>query len=130
MNYIKALIISAVVALAIVFMIQNMDALSHPLSLRLNLLFYNFESAPFATYLIILLSFFVGLLIASLLGIVERARLRGRIKAKQKEVDSLQGELQSLRTLPLTEQGGAAAGDRAAQAQPEPETEQAQEAKE
>ena len=104
MSYIKALIVSAVVALAIIFMIQNIEALNHPLAIRLNLLFVKFESTPYATYLIIMLAFFTGLLAASLLGFSERFRLRRLLRAKAKEVSTLEKEINSLRNLPLTDE--------------------------
>ncbi|KIX11811.1 lipopolysaccharide assembly protein LapA domain-containing protein [Dethiosulfatarculus sandiegensis] len=102
MSYLKAFIISAAVAFAIIFMVQNIEPLSHPLSIRLNLIFVKFQSTPYATYLIIMLSFFVGLLAASLLGLSERFRLRKQLKAKDKELDNLASELKSLRNLPIT----------------------------
>jgi putative membrane protein len=102
MNYIKAILVAALVALAIIFMIQNIEALSHPLSIRLNLFFYQFESTPYATYLIIMLAFFVGVLATSLLGLAERFRLRRGLKAKNDEITSLNRELNSLRNLPIT----------------------------
>lgn len=102
MNYIKAILVAALVALAIIFMIQNIEALSHPLTIRLNLFFFQFESTPYATYLIIMLAFFVGVLATSLLGMVERFRLRRTIKAKDGEIASLNRELNSLRNLPIT----------------------------
>ncbi len=118
MGYIKAFIISAVVALAIIFMVQNMEPLSHPLGIRLDLVFLKFESTPYATYLIILLAFFVGLLTASLLGLSERFGLRRQLKQKGKEVETLQSELNALRNLPVTQanlagtaEGASASGD-------------------
>jgi putative membrane protein len=62
-------------------------------------------------YLIILLAFFVGLLAASLLGLVERFRMRGEIKARRKEIEALNRELSSLRNLPLTGKPLAGAGE-------------------
>lgn len=102
MSYLKAILLSAVVALAIIFMVQNMEALSHPLAIRLNLLFVQFESSAYATYLVILLAFFAGLLAASLLGLVERYRLRREIRGLHKEINGLNQELSSLRNLPIT----------------------------
>ena len=46
MGYIKVIVLSAVVALSIIFMIQNITPLSHPLGIRLNLFFVNWESTP------------------------------------------------------------------------------------
>ena len=102
MGYIKVIVISAVVALSIIFMIQNITPLSHPLGIRLNLLFVNWESTPYPTYLVILLAFFVGLLAASLVGINERWRLRRQVKAQVKKTEELRKELSSLRNLPVT----------------------------
>lgn len=102
MNYIKAILASALVAFAIIFMIQNMEQLSHPLSIRLNLFLVHFESTPYATYLVIILAFFVGLFAASLLGLVERYRLRRNIRAREHDLKRLQRELDSLRNLPIT----------------------------
>ncbi len=102
MRYLKAIIVCAVVALAIIFMVQNIEPLSHPLGIRLNLFFVKLETTPYPTYLVIMLAFFVGLLAASLLGVAERFRMRRQLKAKAKEVEDLNKELSSLRNLPLT----------------------------
>jgi putative membrane protein len=103
MSYLKAIFISAVVALAIIFMVQNIQPLSHPLSIRLNLFFVKFETTPYATYMVILLAFFVGLLVASLLGLAERFRLRKRLRDLRKRNDKLRDELNSLRNMPLND---------------------------
>lgn len=102
MGYIKVIVLSAVVALAIIFMIQNITPLSHPLGIRLNLFFVNWESTPYPTYLVILLAFFVGLLASSLVGINERWRLRRQVKDQVKKTEELRKELNSLRNLPVT----------------------------
>ena len=102
MSYLKAIVISLVVALAIIFMVQNIEPLSHPLSIRLNLFFIQFETTPYATYMVILLAFFVGLLAASLLGMMERFRQRKANRLLRKEVERLNKELSSLRNMPLT----------------------------
>ncbi|MEW5914363.1 MAG: LapA family protein [Thermodesulfobacteriota bacterium] len=112
MGYIKIIVLSAVVALAITFMIQNITPLSHPLSLRLNLFFLHWQSTPYATYLIILLAFFIGLLAASLVGIAERWRLRSQVWTQKKDIEKLHRELSSLRNLPVT-------GDAVVAGQPE-----------
>jgi uncharacterized integral membrane protein len=102
MGYLKAFILSAAVALVIIFMVQNIKPLSEPLSIRLDLIFLKFESTPYATYLVIMLAFFVGLLTASLLGMAERFRQRREIKRQAKEIEGLHKELASLRNLPVT----------------------------
>ncbi|MGD9124010.1 MAG: LapA family protein [Desulfarculaceae bacterium] len=119
MSYLKALIISAVVALAIIFMVQNIEPLSNPLAIRLNLLFVQFTSTPYPTYLLILLAFFVGLLAASLLGISERFRFRKLIRTQRKEVASLSRELDSLRNLPITSEHLSSSEETVSPATPE-----------
>lgn len=104
MSYLKALIMAAVVALSIIFMIQNIGPLSQPLSIRLSLMYFKFESTSYPVYLIIMLAFFVGLLSASLMGLVERFRMRRLLAAKNKELKTLNSELDSLRNLPLTDE--------------------------
>lgn len=106
MGYLKAFVVSAAVALAVIFMIQNIEPLSHPLALRLNLYFVNLESTPYPTYLIIFLAFFFGLLGASLVGILERLRLRKQVKTRGKEIDRLNNEINSLRNMPVNESNG------------------------
>lgn len=108
MGYIKAILVSAAVALAVIFMIQNIEPLSNPLSLRLNLYFLNLESTPYPTYLVIMLAFFFGLLGASMVGLLERMRLRKEIRARKKDIDKLNNEINSLRNLPLTDEKLAA----------------------
>lgn len=123
MRYLKTFIICLAVALAIVFMVQNIEPLSHLLSIHLNLFFVQFQTTPYPTYMVILLAFFVGLLVASLLGVVERHRQRGRIKALNKELKNLNDELSSLRNLPITSDPVAAASEETAPAEPALETE-------
>lgn len=126
MNYLKAILLSAVVALAIIFMIQNIEPLSHPLAVRLNLFFVHLETTPYPTYLVILLAFFVGLLAASLLGLAERFRLRKGLKVKDKEIKNLRNELNSLRNLPITQETAPPPEDGPA---PEPVEETAEDAR-
>jgi len=101
MTYIKAIVVSLVVALAIIFMIQNIEPLSHLLSVRLDLFLLKLSSTPYPIYLIILLAFFVGLFLASLLGVAERFRLRRLFMRQQKKLKQLSSELDSLRNLPI-----------------------------
>ena len=123
MRYLKTFIICLAVALAIVFMVQNIEPLSHLLSIHLNLFFVQFQTTPYPTYMVILLAFFVGLLVASLLGVVERHRQRGRVKALNKELKNLNDELSSLRNLPITSDPVAAASEDTSPAEPALETE-------
>jgi putative membrane protein len=123
MRYLKTFIICLAVALAIVFMVQNIEPLSHLLSIHLNLFFVQFQTTPYPTYMVILLAFFAGLLAASLLGVVERHRQRGRIKSLNKELKNLNDELSSLRNLPITSDPVAAASEETAPAETALETE-------
>jgi len=96
MNYIKVFILFVVMPLAIVFMVQNIESLSQPVAIRFNLIFIKFELHFYAVYLLILLSFVLGVLIGNFLGIAERFRLRKEIKTGRKGIESLNHELNSL----------------------------------
>ncbi|MBI4773989.1 MAG: LapA family protein [Deltaproteobacteria bacterium] len=49
-------------------------------------------------YVLFLLSFFVGVLIASFYGLIDRIRLKSRLRAERKEVSRLTKELESTRS--------------------------------
>ena len=56
MRYLKTFIICLAVALAIVFMVQNIEPLSHLLSIHLHLYFVQFHTTPNPPYMVVLLA--------------------------------------------------------------------------
>lgn len=101
MGYLKAVILAVVVAVFTVFILQNIAALSYPVELRLNLYFKEYVFSPLAVYMVTFIAFFIGLLLASIIGIFDRFRMRRALRRSHKEIRSLQSEVRSLRNIPL-----------------------------
>jgi uncharacterized integral membrane protein len=86
------------VLLFVIFIIQNYSTLTYSVSLRLNLGILALESVPLPFFLIAPIIFFAGLLLATVIGWVERRRL-------SKELKQLKGSLREpeLKTVPHEE---------------------------
>jgi uncharacterized integral membrane protein len=63
-----------------IFIVQNYSTLTYGISLRLNLGFLTLESVPLPFFLIAPILFFSGVLLATLIGLVERRRLSRELK--------------------------------------------------
>ncbi len=63
-----------------IFIVQNYSTLTYGISLRLNLGFLTLESVPLPFFLIAPILFFSGVLLATLMGLVERRRLSRELK--------------------------------------------------
>jgi lipopolysaccharide assembly protein A len=105
MKYLRIVVYTALVLIAVTFIIQNYPDFSRELIIRLNLYVVNFETAGIQVWVLFLLAFFVGIFLASLLGFVDRLHLKREISSGKREIYRLKEELNSLRNLPLTEQG-------------------------
>ena len=68
------------VLLFVIFVIQNYSTLTYSVSLRLNLGIMALESVPLPFFLIAPIIFFAGLLLATVMGWVERRRLSKELK--------------------------------------------------
>ncbi len=91
--------------LAIVLIVENLEQLSKTLVLRVDLLFWGHETPPMAFYLVIIMVFLLGIFIAGFYGIVERFKLKKRLKILSKENREKDRELNSYRNLPIVEEG-------------------------
>ena len=80
MRTVKLYFYGLLVLLFVVFIVQNYSTLTHSVSLRLNLGFLSLESIPLPFFLIAPLIFFTGVLLATLIGLVERRRLSKELK--------------------------------------------------
>ena len=96
MKYLRVTIFALLFVVAIVFIQQNLQDFSGGVTIRLNLYFFSFESMSIPIYVLFLLSFFVGVLIASFYGFMDRIRLKGKLRTERKEVARLTKELDSI----------------------------------
>jgi uncharacterized integral membrane protein len=80
MRTVKLFFYGLLTVLFIIFIVQNYSTLTYSISIRLNLGFLTLESIPLPFFLIAPILFFSGLLLATLIGLVERRRLSKELK--------------------------------------------------
>jgi uncharacterized integral membrane protein len=105
MKYVRTVVYTALFLIAVTFIIQNYPDFSTELKIRLNLYVAGFETSAIQAWVLFLIAFFIGIVLASLVGFIERQHLKQEIRASKKEISHLKQELNSLRNLPLTDQG-------------------------
>jgi len=103
-NIIKGFVAILLFLLAVTLVVQNLDQLSTTLTLRVDLKLWSpYETSPMAFYLVIIIVFLLGLLVGLLLVIVERFKLKKKIKTLTRENREKDKELSSYRNLPIVE---------------------------
>lgn len=110
MKHVKAIIVILFLLVVVIVAVQNYQALTTPISFKVNLLFFKAESAGLPVFLIAIITFLIGVLSMWVYGIAERLDLRRQIKTLMKDVREKEQELNSLRNLPVTSE--AIASDR------------------
>lgn len=101
MRYIKVLLLTLFFFVSMVFFIQNNQALSALLILRLDLLGLELVSRELPFYLIVLISFVIGSVFSLSYFLCEKIRLAKELKAANSKLAALEQEVNSLRNLPL-----------------------------
>lgn len=89
----------------LLFIIQNYATLTASHSLRLNVGLTSLETVPLPFYLIALILFFMGFLLASLLQYPRSHRVKKDLKESKLTARRLEEELKQLRTQPPTAAG-------------------------
>ncbi|MBC8416983.1 MAG: LapA family protein [Desulfobacterales bacterium] len=102
MKHVKAIIVILFLLLVVILAVQNYEALSTPISFKVNLLFLNSQSSGLPVFLIAVITFLVGVICTWLYGISERLDFRRQVKALMKDVKGKEEELNSLRNFPVT----------------------------
>ena len=97
MKYVRITIYALVFVLAVVFIQQNLEYFAQDITIRLNLHYFRFSSMPIPIYVLLLLSFLAGVIIASLYGVMDRIRTKSRLRSECRERARLQKELESLK---------------------------------
>lgn len=103
MKHTKYIISLLLMLLAVILIVENLEQLSKTLILRVNLLFWAHETPQMPFYLVIIIVFLLGILVASFYGIVERFKLKKRIRILSKENTEKDKELDSFRNLSIVE---------------------------
>ncbi|MFP4213733.1 MAG: lipopolysaccharide assembly LapA domain-containing protein [Desulfohalobiaceae bacterium] len=105
MRYFKVLLIVALFFVCMVFFVQNTGVLVSKLRIKFELFGLDWISDAVPIYIFILLAFVVGALVTMLYLLLERIRQGREIKYYRQQIRKLQEEINSLRTMPLEEEG-------------------------
>ncbi len=112
MRFLKVLILILLFFASMLFFVQNTQALSMTIALELDLFVQAWRSIPLPLYFLLLFSFVLGALITLGYCIAERLRMGAALRRARKQINDLEQEVTSLRTLPLEEHKQAMAVDR------------------
>ena len=103
MAHLKVILVIVVSLLIIVLAVQNDQAMSTKVQFRVNPLIVREVSSPAVSlYQVTIVSFLFGVIATGIYGMVERFRLKKRIKTLARELEGKDQELNSLRNLPIT----------------------------
>lgn len=103
MRYLKAILLSLLFVVSMLFFVQNNGPLSTSLQLELNLIAVHLYSLPLPLYVFVLAGFLLGSVFTLGFLIVDRVRLSLELKALRKQYSALEDETLALRTLPLNQ---------------------------
>lgn len=93
MRFLKVIISTIIILLAIVFIIENLEMLKQAVTLKLDLYLVHLESPAMPLWVIILFCFFLGAFTASLYGIYEVIVQRQTIRQLKHNLEILALEL-------------------------------------
>ncbi len=103
MKHLKFIVFVLLVSIIFVLAFQNSEAVSRTVQFRLNPVFVNEVHTPeIAVGLVMLITFFLGVILTGFCGIAERFRLKREMNRIAKELEDKDKELNSLRNLPIT----------------------------
>ncbi len=98
MRFLKVIISTIIILLAIVFIIENLEILRHAVTLKLDLYLVYLESPAVPLWVLVLFCFFLGAFTASLYGIYEVIVQRQTIRQLKHNLEILAQELKSAGT--------------------------------
>jgi len=102
-SIIKGIIGILLILLAAILIVQNYEQLSRTLTLKVDFKLWAYQTPPMGVYLVMIIVFLFGIFIAGFLGMIERFKLRRRIRILSKENREKDKELNSFRNLPIVE---------------------------
>ena len=102
MRFLKVIISTIIILLAIVFIIENLEMLRQTMTLKLDLYLVNLKSPAMPLWVMILFCFFLGAFTASLYGIYEVLVQRQTIRQLKHNLEILALELKQAGITPET----------------------------
>jgi uncharacterized integral membrane protein len=93
MRFVKVIISTVIILVGVVFIIENLEVLKHPVSLKLDLYVVTFQSPDVYLWVLVLFAFFLGVFTTSLYGIYELYQQRQTIRKLRHNLEILAKEL-------------------------------------
>jgi putative membrane protein len=93
MRYVKVFIVVFLALLAVIFVIENIEILKHPVQLGLNLYVVNLETPPIPLWVIIILSFGLGAVLILIYFLYDHITQRQNIRQLQQNIEILTEDL-------------------------------------
>ena len=100
MGVVRWLLILVVLFVLIVFGAENME----PITLKFSIFNLFSYRAEMPLFFVVVVAVFSGAALAGLIGLADHIRLRSQLRKQRKAVTRLEGEVKSLRNLPLEEE--------------------------
>ena len=93
MRFLKVIISTIIILLAIVFIIENLEMLKNAVTVKLDLYLVNLESPAIPLWVLVLFCFFLGAFTASLYGLYEVIVQRQTIRQLRRNLEIMTREL-------------------------------------
>lgn len=108
MRFIKVLGLILLFVLSMAFFVQNTEILSQTMALQLDLFaFEPWMSVPLPFYILILISFAIGALFTLAFFVIDKIQTARQLKDCRNQLAKMTQEVNSLRNLPIEDQGYA-----------------------
>ncbi len=95
MRFLKVILSTIIILLAITFIVENLEMLRHAVTLKLDLYLTHLQSPEVPLWVLVLFCFFLGAFTASLYGIYEVIMQRQTIRQLKHNLEILAQELKS-----------------------------------
>lgn len=93
MRFVKVIFSTVIVLLGIVFIIENLEVLKHSMRLKLDLYFVTFQTPDVYLWVLVLFSFFLGVITTGLYGVYDNYQQRQTIRQLRHNMEILAKEL-------------------------------------
>ncbi len=103
MTHLKVILVIIISLMVIILVVQNDNAMSETVQFRINpILFEEIKTPEISIYLVMIIAFLFGVISTGIYGMIERFRLKSRIKILSGNLQDKDKELNSLRSLPIS----------------------------
>ena len=96
MRFVKVIISTVIILLGVIFIIENLEVLKQPVSLKLNLYAVSFQSPDMHLWILVLFAFFLGVFTTSLYCIYELYQQRQTVRQLRHNLEILAKELKQV----------------------------------